>query len=67
MSTFFVDRAGADLAAEFMALFGPQASSEAAGRARRSRDCGNLVGYCRWRQVERLIDALEDGTEATRH
>lgn len=67
MSTFFVDRAGADLAAEFMALFGPQASNEAAARSRRSRDRGNLVSYCRWRQVERLIEALEDGGEATRH
>lgn len=67
MSSFFVDRAGADLAAEFMALFGKDASTEAAGRARRSRDRGNVVGYCRWRQVERLIAALEDGVDATRH
>ncbi len=67
MSNFFVDRAGADLAAEFMALFGKDATSEAAGRARRSRDRGNVVGYCRWRQVERLIAALEDGADATRH
>lgn len=67
MSSFFVDRAGADLAAEFMALFGKEASTEAAGRARRSRDRGNVVGYCRWRQVERLIAALEDGVDATRH
>lgn len=67
MSSFFVDRAGAELAAEFMALFGKDASGEAAGRARRSRDRGNVVGYCRWRQVERLIAALEDGAGATRH
>lgn len=67
MSSFFVDRAGADLAAEFMAMFGKDASTEAAGRARRSRDRGNVVGYCRWRQVERLIAALEDGVDATRH
>ncbi len=67
MSSFFVDRAGADLAAEFMALFGKDASTEAAGRARRARDRGNFVGYCRGRQVERLIAALEDGVDATRH
>lgn len=67
MSHVFVDRAGADLATEFMALFGAQASSEAAARARRSRDRGNVPDYCRWRQVERLIAALEDGAEATRH
>lgn len=67
MSSFFVDRAGADLATEFMALFGKDASNEAAGRARRSRDRGNVVGYCRWRQVERLIAALEDGAGTTRH
>ena len=67
MPHIFVDRAGADLATEFMAMFGKDASAEAAGRARRSRDRGNVVGYCRWRQVERLITALEDGAEATRH
>jgi hypothetical protein len=67
MSSFFVDRAGADLAAEFMALFGKEASREAAGRARRFRDRGNVIGYCRWRQVERLISALEDGQGATHH
>jgi hypothetical protein len=50
-----------------MALFGKDASSEAAGRARRSRDHGNVIGYCRWRQVERLISALENEVGATRH
>ncbi len=67
MSRFFVDRAGADLAAEFMALFGKDASNEAAGRARRSRYHGNVIVYCSWRKVERLISALENEIGATRH
>lgn len=67
MSQFFVDRAGADLAAEFMTQFGEHASSEAAARARQSRNRGNVPNYCRWRQVERLITALEDSSAATRH
>ncbi len=67
MPSFFVDRTGADLAAEFMAIFGEDAAREAAGRARQSRNCGNVIGFCRWRQVERLIDALGDPAGATHH
>ena len=67
MSQFYVDRAGAALAAEVMAQFGEQASSEAAARARQSRNRGNVPNYCRWRQIERLITALEDASAATRH
>jgi hypothetical protein len=67
MRSFFVDRAGAELATEFIAIFGEEAAREAAGRARKFRDRGNVVGFCRWRQVERLIDALDDHTGATHH
>jgi hypothetical protein len=42
-------------ATELMCSFGAEASFEAAARASRSRDIGNHVHFCRWRQVERLI------------
>jgi hypothetical protein len=38
--------------------FGDDAGFEAASHAERSRDKGNVVGFCRWRQVERLIAVL---------
>lgn len=49
------DRAAASDAAELIARFGAHAASEAAARADRSRDAGNVVAFCRWRQIERLI------------
>ncbi|TPG18609.1 hypothetical protein EAH87_10990 [Sphingomonas koreensis] len=42
-------------AAELIARFGAEAGFEAAARADRSRDIGNHVHFCRWRQIERLI------------
>ncbi|MFN3450758.1 MAG: hypothetical protein ACK4ZE_01250 [Sphingorhabdus sp.] len=35
--------------------FGPEAGIEAAERAIKSRNIGNHLHYCRWRQIERLI------------
>ena len=35
-----------------------EAEFEAASRADRSRNLGNQVHYCRWRQIERLIALL---------
>ncbi|MFN3387562.1 MAG: hypothetical protein ACK40O_01420 [Allosphingosinicella sp.] len=52
------DRAAFSDAAELIDAFGDHAGSEAAERARRSRDLGNFIHFCRWRQVERLIDVL---------
>lgn len=45
-------------AAELIAVFGDSAALEAAIRAGRSRDIGNHIHFCRWRQVERLIELL---------
>lgn len=45
-------------AAEMIETFGESASGEAAARAGRSRDLGNHIHFCRWRQIERLIDLL---------
>ncbi len=45
-------------AAELMAAFGDNAGYEAAARADRSRDLGNHIHFCHWRQIERLIVLL---------
>jgi hypothetical protein len=50
-------RAAAD-AADLIAVFGAAAATEAAARADRSRDLGNHIHFCRWRQIERLIVIL---------
>lgn len=46
-------------AAALMRVFGDYAADEAAIRARRSRSLGNVVHFCRWRQVERLVRWFE--------
>ena len=38
--------------------FGDDAGFEAAARAERSRDAGNVVRFCHWRQIERVIASL---------
>jgi len=55
------DPAAATDAAELIARFGEHAASEAAARADRSRDLGNVVHFCRWRQIQRLILLLSAG------
>jgi hypothetical protein len=57
-TTMAVNRATAELATEMLALFGGQAGIEAAARAERFRDRGNIVNFCHWRQAERLIILL---------
>ena len=41
-----------------MDRFGEDARVEAAARAERSRDVGNVLHFCHWRQIERVIEAL---------
>jgi len=48
-------------ATELMAAFGDDAGFEAAARADRSRDLGNTIHFCRWRQIERLIVLMSVG------
>lgn len=51
-----------------MAAFGDNAGYEAAARADRSRDQGNHIHFCHWRQIERLIVLLtHDGPLGTIH
>jgi hypothetical protein len=56
----FAGRAELADAAELIERFGDYALSEAAERARRSRDLGNLIHFCRWRAVERMVAMLGD-------
>lgn len=55
---YLFDRASVDDAAELMAQYGDDAVYEAVSRADRSRDLGNHIHFCRWRQIERLIVLL---------
>jgi hypothetical protein len=45
-------------ATDLIECFGAYAAFEAAARAERSRDEGNVVRFCHWRQIERVITAL---------
>ncbi|WP_397574856.1 hypothetical protein [Sphingorhabdus sp.] len=49
-------------ATTLMDTFGPKAGMEAAERAVQSRNVGNHLHYCRWRQIERLIIMLSAHT-----
>jgi hypothetical protein len=62
------DRAAAADAAELIARFGIHAADEAAHRAANSRALGNVVHFCRWRQIERMIVLLStDAPPGTIH
>ncbi|CAN5230256.1 hypothetical protein BH10PSE13_BH10PSE13_24470 [soil metagenome] len=39
-------------------MFGEDAGMEAANRADASRDLGNHIHFCHWRQIERMIVLL---------
>ena len=49
------DRRAVTDATALIAAHGPAAGIEAAARASRSRDLGNHIHFCHWRQIERLI------------
>ena len=53
------DAAAAHEAAELIDRFGGFAADEAGARASRSRNLGNVVHYCRWRQIQRFIELLD--------
>lgn len=55
MQLYLADRSSIDQAQELLASFGDDAGFEAAARADKSRDLGNHIQFCRWRQIERLI------------
>ena len=45
-------------ASDLIDRFGDDAAFEAAARAERSRDDGNVARFCHWRQIERVIATL---------
>jgi hypothetical protein len=55
-------------ATDLIDRYGEEARLEAAIRAERSRDDGNVARFCHWRHIERLIDALSsDEVRGTVH
>ena len=62
------ERATFDGANELIQLYGENAAVEAAERAERCRDAGNVIRFCRWREVTRLILLLDQrGAVGTIH
>ena len=55
------DRAEVKDAHELILMFGDDAGFQAAARADKSRELGNQVHFCRWRQIERLIVLMSVG------
>src|SRR3546814_5047080 len=49
-------------AQELITRFGDDAGFQAAALADRSRDVGNHIHFCHWRQIERLIIRSEEHT-----
>jgi hypothetical protein len=45
-------------ATDLIERYGNEAAIEAAIRAERSRDDGNVARFCHWRQIERVIATL---------
>ena len=65
---FITGRAALDDAASLIELFGDDAGFEAASRAEHSRDAGNVIRFCHWRQIERVIATLaSDEVRGTIH
>jgi hypothetical protein len=58
---YLADRAEVNDANALIREFGDHAGFEAAERADRSRDLGNHIHFCRWRQIERLIVLMSIG------
>lgn len=57
-SLFINGRAALSDAVELIDSFGGDAALQAAVRAEQSRDADNILRFCHWRQIERLIDTL---------
>lgn len=55
----FVDRRSYDDAAALIEAFGELAEEEAELRADQSRELGNYVKFCHWRQIGRVLPLLQ--------
>ncbi|GAA4042521.1 hypothetical protein GCM10022281_24640 [Sphingomonas rosea] len=58
MLAYIASRAALADACQLIDTFGDDASFEAALRAEKARDRGNVVNFCHWRQIERVIVTL---------
>jgi hypothetical protein len=58
MVTFIASRDALDDACSLINHFGADAAFEAAVRAEGARDRGNVLRFCHWRQIERVIVTL---------
>ena len=69
MATVFIHgRPALADASDLIARYGDDAGYEAAARAERSRDDGNVARFCHWRQIERVIATLSsDEVSGTVH
>jgi hypothetical protein len=67
-SPFISGRPALADAADLIERFGDDAGFEAAVRAEESRDAGNVIRFCHWRQIERVIATLSsDEVRGTIH
>jgi hypothetical protein len=57
-SAFISGRPALADAAALIERYGDNAGLEAAVRAEESREAGNVVRFCHWRQIERVIVTL---------
>jgi hypothetical protein len=57
-SPFIHGRVALADASDLIERYGDDAGFEAALRAERSRDEGNVARFCHWRQIERVIATL---------
>jgi hypothetical protein len=65
---FIHGRLALDDASDLIERYGEDAAVEAAIRAERSRDDGNVVRFCHWRHIERVIATLSsDEVRGTVH
>lgn len=55
---FIHGRAALADASDLIDRFGDDAGFEAAARAEQSRDDGNVVRFCHWRHIQRVIATL---------
>ena len=69
MSSLFIHgRPSLADASDLIERYGDDAGFEAAARAERSRDDGNVARFCHWRQIERVIATLaSDEVHGTIH
>lgn len=56
--SLYVEPRDVSEAQKLMTHFGNEAGMEASERAEASRNMGNHLQYCRWRQIERLVIML---------